>query len=90
MKTIFKSTDEALSYANKFLINIDHLEGKGRTTEVWHTLRKQAENIVKTWEALKYKDIGRNTKVLVKYGETDPTVKKYKHVEDDISQKNAY
>ncbi|SFB42624.1 AAA-like domain-containing protein [Pseudomonas sp. NFPP24] len=84
-----KSTDEALSYAHKFLTNIDHLEGKGRATEVWHTLRKQAENIVKTWEALKYKDLGRNTKVLVKYGESEPTVKKYKHVEDDIKSKKC-
>lgn len=83
-----KSKEIAYEYANKFMSAIIPLE-EGYSSEIWTTLKKQAENIIVTFEASKYKGFGRNSKVIVKYGDSEPIEKKYKHIEDDLKAKKC-
>jgi tetratricopeptide (TPR) repeat protein len=78
-----KNKEVAYEYGKKFLSTVAPIE-KAYTSEVWATLKKQAETVVVTFEALKYRNIGRNSKVMVQYGDSKPIEKKYKHVEDDL------
>lgn len=75
-------------YGTRFLSTIASLEDVGGS-DIWAPLRKQAERIVSSYELVKYKNLGRNSKVIVQYGELEPIEKKYKYVEEDLKSKKC-
>lgn len=83
-----KDKEVAYEYAKKFLSAITTLDD-GNISELWEPIKKQADNLISSYELFQYKNLGRNSKVLVQYGELEPVEKKFKHVEDDIKGKRC-
>lgn len=80
--------DVAYEYAKKFVSVITSLDD-GNISELWTPIKKQADNLISSYESLRYKSLGRNSKVIVQYGVLDPVEKKYKHVEADLKEKKC-
>ena len=75
-------------YGKRFLSTIASLDD-GATSDLWTPMKKQADKVVSGYEMSKYKSLGRNSKVIVQYGELEPVEKKYKYVEEDIKGKKC-
>jgi tetratricopeptide (TPR) repeat protein len=78
-----QDSDVSYQYGKRFLSTIASLDD-GSTSDLWTPLKKQADRVVSGYELSKYKSLGRNSKVVVKYGELEPVEKKFKYVEEDL------
>lgn len=83
-----KDKEVAYAYAKKFLSVVATLDD-GNISELWEPIKKQADNLISSYDLLRYRNLGRNSKVLVQYGELEPVEKKFKHVDDDLKYKRC-
>jgi len=83
-----KNKDTAYEYGTKFIKTVSSVDEEN-TSQIWGPLKKQAEQIITSYETSRLKNIGRNSKVLVQYSNSERVEKKYKYVEDDIKTKKC-
>jgi hypothetical protein len=90
-----KNKEEALFNAREFLRLLDEENVIEKSSDIYNShfnkMRVYASKILHKINAAHsaFKDIGRNQKVLVKYGDAEPVFKKFKQVQADLFEERC-
>ncbi|MDM5131202.1 AAA-like domain-containing protein [Aeromonas piscicola] len=79
-----KNISKSSQYAFEIIAAAEKLEQKGVTHEVFIPLLNSATSHLENIKNNEFKNLKRNDKVFVKYGDAEPVEKKFKVVENDL------